>query len=75
MAVKAKKAQSTMVIKYKTGVGKNGDDILKSQRFSKIKAASLDGDIFAVSNSIGSILVYPVMEVLREDLNLLINEG
>lgn len=69
MAVSTK-VQSTMIIKFKTGTDANGEDILKSQRFSKIKVDAEDESILAVGTELGGLLKYSLAEVVREDLNL-----
>lgn len=74
MAVKSILLESTMVIKYKTGVDKNGKDVIKGGRFNKIKLNSTDEDLFAVGEALGTLLKYPVLQVTRENESHLINE-
>lgn len=74
MAVVSTKLQSAMVIKYKTGVDEKGNDVFATQRFSKIAVGAQDADILAVSQSIGSLLNFPVNQVVREDQNSIINQ-
>ena len=74
MAVTSTKVQSTMNVKFKTGIDAKGKDILKNQRFSKVKVTAVEAGIFAVGTALGTLLKYPLVEVLREDINILINE-
>jgi len=74
MAVKSTKVQSTMNVKFKTGIDAKGEDILKNQRFSKVKVTAGDDNILAVGTALGTLLKYPMVEVLREDINIIINE-
>lgn len=74
MAVTSTKTQSAFVMKIKEGVDLNGKDIVKSQRFSKIKVNALDDHIFEVSNVLETLLKYPVVGVVREDDNTLTME-
>ncbi|SKA78820.1 Protein of unknown function [Clostridium sp. USBA 49] len=69
MAVSTK-VQSSMIIKFKTGVDANGEDVFKSTRFSKIKVDSADENILFIGTEIGKLLKYPLSEVIREDLNV-----
>jgi len=74
MAVRSTKVQSTMVLKFKTGVDETGKDIIKSQRFSKVKVIATDENILLVGQAFGTLLKYPLVEVAREDENQIINE-
>ena len=74
MAVKSTKVQSTMNVKFKTCIDAKGNDILKNQRFSKVKVTAGDDNILAVGTALGTLLKYPMVEVLREDINIVINE-
>ena len=74
MAVISTKVQSTMNVKFKTGIDATGKDILKNQRFSKVKVTAGEAGILAVGTAFGTLLKYPLVEVLREDINILINE-
>ncbi|MCM8709592.1 DUF1659 domain-containing protein [Clostridium sp. SYSU_GA19001] len=70
MAVNSTKVQSTMVIKFKAGTDINGNDIFKNQRFSKVKVTADDESILNVGTQLGTLLKYPLVEVIREDQNL-----
>lgn len=74
MSTKSTKVQSTMIVRFKDGVNAKGDDVIKGQRFSKIKVNALDADIFEVGTAIGSLLRFPVVQIVREDENNIVNE-
>jgi hypothetical protein len=74
MAVKSTKVQSTMNVKFKTGIDAKGNDILKNQKFSKVKVTAGDSNILAVGTALGALLRYPMVDVAREDTNIIINE-
>lgn len=74
MAVKSTKVQSTMSIKFKTGVDAKGKDTTKSHKFSNVKVAAADEDVFAVGTAIGSLLKYQLVDVLRDDQSSIENE-
>ena len=73
MAVTATKIQSSINLKYKTGVNANGNDIFKSKKIVNVKVTAADADIFAVGTSIGTLLMYPVSEVQKSDDSTLLN--
>lgn len=61
------KVQTSLVLKFKTGVNKAGKDIIKEQSFSGVKVNAVDDDIYAVADSIGNLLQYPVVQILKSD--------
>lgn len=74
MAVKSTKVQSTMNVKFKTGIDAKGNDILKNQKFAKVKVTAADSNILSVGTALGALLKYPMVDVVREDTNIIINE-
>jgi hypothetical protein len=48
---------SSMVIKYVSGVTSDGKDIVKSQKFNKLRKDMSDEDIFAVGTAIMSLML------------------
>ena len=74
MAVLSTKVQSNMVIKFKDGVDEKGTDIIKSQRFSKLKVTSEDGDIHLIGTTLGNLLKDEVVEIVREDQSIVVNQ-
>lgn len=73
MAATATKLQTTLVIKYKDGVDANGKEIIKSQRFSKVKTTATEQDIYDVSVEVGKLLGKTLDEVIREDQSGIMN--
>ncbi len=66
--------KSALVIKYLGGQDENGKDIFRTQRFSNVKPAALDEDVFGVATALGTLLEISSVEVLRENDNLIVNE-
>ncbi|AKA69310.1 DUF1659 domain-containing protein [Clostridium scatologenes] len=67
MAAKATKLETTMILKYKDGVDKNGKDVIKKQSFSKVKTSAADQDIFDVAKQFETLLGKTLNELVRED--------
>ncbi len=73
MAATATKLQTALVIKYKDGVDASGKEIIKSQRFSKVKTTATEQDIYDVSIEVGKLLGKTLDEVVREDQSGIMN--
>jgi hypothetical protein len=67
MAAKATKLSSILVLKYVEGVDAKGKDIIKSQRFAKVKTTAVEQDILDVALQIEKLLGKTLNEVVRED--------
>lgn len=67
MAAIVTKLSSTLVLKYNDGVDAEGKDIIKSQRFSKVKTTAVEQDMLDVSLEIEKLLGKTLNEVVRED--------
>lgn len=65
------KVQTTLVIECKTGIDAEGNDVLKSYSFNNIKMASSDDELFSVISTLGVLLKYPIVKVLRSEKNLI----
>jgi alkyl hydroperoxide reductase subunit AhpF len=74
MAVTANKTDCNMVIRYNEGVDQYGVDIVKSQKFSGVKTTALDQDIFDVAKALETLMPAAVVEIVRNDENVLMNE-
>lgn len=74
MAVNSVKLKSTLVIQYVDGVDKEGKDIIKSQRFNNVKVSATDENIYDVGNILGSLLIVPIVGVLKEDKAKIISQ-
>lgn len=66
--------QSTVQISYRIGQSAAGKDIIKNQKFSKVKVTALDDDVFTVATALGTLLNYPVQGIVRLDNNLITNQ-
>jgi hypothetical protein len=73
MAANSTKVQSSIVLKVKTGTNAKGENILKNIRYSKVKVTASDEDVLAVGTVIGTLLAYPIQQIVREDQNVIIN--
>jgi hypothetical protein len=74
MATTAAKLQSSMVIRYKVGIDAYGKNILKKQSFTNVKVDSADDSIYAVAQSLGTLLAYPLNEILRSDDSSIVSQ-
>ena len=73
MAVTSVKVHSAMVLKFKTGVDAKGNDLIKSQSFSKVKVGATDEDILAVGAALGDLLEFALTDVSRQDQTTIMN--
>ena len=56
---------SSMVIKYVSGVTSAGKDVIRSQKFNKIRKDMSDEDIFAVGLAIRSSMVDNIVDLAK----------
>lgn len=68
------KVNSALSLVYKEGVDATGKDIIKNQKFSKVKVTSTDEQLFAVATALSNVMEYQVIRVLRDDSNIIVNE-
>ena len=71
MAAIATKLQSTLLVKYEDGVDAQGKEIIKNQRFSKVKTTATEQNILDVSLEIEKLLGKTLNEVIREDQSVI----
>jgi hypothetical protein len=74
MAALSTRVQSNMVIKFKAGLDEDGKDIIKGQRFSKLKVTSVDEDILLIGDALGQLINDEVVEIVREDQTIIVNQ-
>lgn len=75
MAAMSTKVQSSLAIKFKTGVdAKTGKDVVKSAKFSNVKVSATDDSIFAVGQAIGSLLNHSLVSIMRDDQSEIANQ-
>lgn len=75
MPVAANKISTTLQLKVKTGVDESGNDIVATQSFRSVKTDSIDSDLYAVAQSIGSLESTPVVSVIKAESSELVNEA
>ncbi|MBI6873605.1 DUF1659 domain-containing protein [Clostridium aciditolerans] len=73
MAATATKLQTNLVLKYKDGVDQKGKEVIKKQRFSKVKTTASDQDIYDVSLEIEKLLGKTLNEIIKEEQSGLMN--
>jgi hypothetical protein len=74
MALVSNLANTTLSIRYKEGVDSTGKDIIKSKKFTNVKTAALDQDIYDTAAALTPLMRYPVADILRSNDSVLINE-
>lgn len=67
MAATATKLQTTLILKYVDGVDANGKEVIKSQRFSKVKVTATEQNLYDVAGEFEKLLGKPLNELIRED--------
>jgi hypothetical protein len=73
MAAKSTKLSCTLSIVEKTGLNKQGKDILKKVTLGKIAMDAADQDVYDVVKAVGDILTYPVNEIQKVDNSVITN--
>ena len=71
MAVKSTLIKSALSLRYKEGVDTNGEDIIKTKKFSNLKVTATDENIFNVAAAFSPLMKYPVLESVRSNENAL----
>lgn len=69
MAAQSTKLQTSLVIKYQDGVDEEGKDVVKSQKFSKVKVTATDDEIYNTSMEIGKLIGKTLDEIIKIDQN------
>lgn len=73
MAVNQVKLTSALLLKVKSGVDTNGNDVFKNISFKRVKTTALEQDVFDVAQGIAGVLKNPVQGIMRQDVNELIS--
>lgn len=69
--INAIKKSSAVILTYKVGVDKKGEDVFSSQRFSKVNKAATEEEIYNFAKAMEELLAYPLYEVKRaEDFSI-----
>lgn len=67
------KTKTSLILTYHEGVDTNGKDILKSDRYGKVKITAADDDVLAVSQAIGSLKGSTLIKVTKQDESNIVN--
>lgn len=73
MAVNQVKLTSALLLKVKSGVDTNGNDVFKNISLKKVKTTALEQDVFDVAQGLAGVLKNPVDGIMRQDVNELIS--
>ncbi len=74
MAVKGVLVNSTLGIKFKSGVDSNGKDVIKTKKLSNIKVTAAPDKLLEIGTAMRSLLTYEFVGVVRSDDSLIVNE-
>lgn len=69
VAAQSTKLQTSLVLKYQDGVDQDGKDIMKSQKFSKVKVTASDEAIYNTSKEIEKLIGKTLDEIIKIDQN------
>lgn len=73
MAITKQLNEMAMILKYKTGVNEKGNDIIKTQKLSKVKVNVTDEDFITVGKALTNVLAYEG-NIEREENYIFIEE-
>jgi hypothetical protein len=68
------KLTSALVLKVKSGVDANGNDLFKNITLKKVKTSAPEQDLFDVAQGIGALLNTPVEGIFRQNLDEMISQ-
>jgi hypothetical protein len=74
MAVVTMPQSGKLVIKVQTGVNAAGSPVTRLRTFANIRPDAADSDIFAVAAGLVSLQKYPLVDIVRQDVNNLVNQ-
>lgn len=67
MAVTSMPLGSALLVQVQTGVDGSGNPVVRTRRWSNVKAAATDQDVFDVANAIAGLQAHPVVDIVRQD--------
>lgn len=67
MPVLTNQKDSKLRLKFKIGVDGEGNDILKTKTYSKVKSSATDEDVFTVVDTISNLQQHPLADLVRVD--------
>jgi len=62
-----------LVVEYKSGLDKEGNDVYKKQRYSNISEAATDEALYDVGNAIGKVIDTQIYRISKENKFELLN--
>lgn len=74
MAVVSQPRESRLRIKYIDGVDVEGNNVIKTKTYSKVKAAAADADVYAVADAMMGLQSKTVDEIARLDEEELVEQ-
>jgi hypothetical protein len=73
MAVSSTQVSSSLSLKYKDGIDSKGKDIMKTKKFSNVKVAATDQNVYDTAAALTQLMKYPSIETCRINENMLAN--
>jgi len=67
MAVVSTVTDSRLQLKLQTGQDADGNPIIKTKTYSRVKPAALDEDVYAIAKAIAALQTNPLVAVKRVD--------
>ena len=74
MAVVKSPQSGKVVLRVQTGVSEKGSPVFKLRTYANIRSEAADSDIYAVAAGLGSLQQYTLVDIVRQDINTLINQ-
>ncbi|MDF2875430.1 MAG: hypothetical protein K0R22_2113 [Sporomusa sp.] len=74
MAVVKAPQSGKVVLKVQTGINATGSPVFKLRTYANVKSEAADSDIFAVAEGLGSLQQHTLVDIVRQDINNLINQ-
>lgn len=74
MAVIKVPQSGKVVLKVQTGVSATGAPVYRLRTFANVKPGAADADVFAAAEGLGSLQKHTLVDVVRQDVNNLINQ-
>lgn len=70
---KSTKIKTSLILTYHEGVDVNGKDILKSDRYGKVKVTATDDDVLEVAKAMGALKSSTLIRVSKQDESNIVN--
>lgn len=74
MAVVKSPQSGKMVLKVQTGVSETGSPVFKLRTYANIRSEAADSDLYAVAAGLGSLQQHTLVDIVRQDSSLLVNQ-